>query len=116
MTKKEFNQICKEYISRSEVNSDILIQCYAFLDKKVGKYAYLKKKWANGGVSNDCYAVEFKIAIEKRNQIEKIIKKCYGYSVQDIKNKINSIDILIYTGVCDSVVDLIKTNSFYPKS
>lgn len=112
MTKNEFNQKCKELLSNHEISLDMLIQCYAYLDKQVGKYAYLKKKWANGGVSNACYAESFNIAIQNRNEIERILVMNYRYSINDIKRKISEVDLLLLKSNCDSIIEMVKSQSF----
>lgn len=112
MTKNEFNQKCKELLSQNEISLDMLIQCYVYLDKQVGKYAYLKKKWANGGISNACYAESFNDAIQNRNEIERILVMNYRYSIQDIKKEISKEDLLISKSNCESIIEIVKSKSF----
>jgi len=112
MTKKEYNLNYKSLINDSKVDFDMLIQGYALLDKQVGKYAYLKKKYANSGVSNESNIYEFNTAIQKRNAIEKVLKSECKLTVKDIKNCIDGIDVVMTHSNCDELVELVRSNFF----
>ena len=112
MTKKEYNEKVNQMLSNEIIDFEVLIQGYALLDKEVSKNAYLKKKWANGGVTNECYKVAFDIAIKKRNEIQGILKKQYHFSDIEIKDKIKKIDVLISRKNCDELVDVLKAQDY----
>ena len=112
MTKKDYNDNCKTLLSDSKIDFDMLIQSYALLDKQVSKYAYLKKKFVNCGMSNECNVGEFNIAIQKRNVIEKTIRVNYKLTVDEIKSRIKDVKLLITNVNCQDVIDLINSNSF----
>lgn len=110
--KRDFNEQFKAYIANKEINLNMLLQSYSKLDKKVSRFAYLKKKWANGGVSNQCYEQDFKTAIQKRNIIERILKAIYCMSKDEIKETINNTETLITQANCDLLVNLLNTNDY----
>lgn len=114
--KRAFNEQCKANITNKKINLDILIQGYAKryakLNKEVSRFAYLKKKWANGGESNKCYEQDFKTAIQKRNIIERIIKTNYCMNIDEIKDTINNMEILITQANCDLLVNLLNSNDY----
>lgn len=110
--KRAFNEQCKSHITNKGINLDMLIQGYAKLNKEVSRLAYLKKKWANGGVSNQCYEQDFKTTIQKRNVLEKILKVIYCMGTDEIKNTINNMEILITQANCDLLVNLLSSNDF----
>ena len=112
MNKKQYNAQCAELIDESMITFDMLIQAYALLDKQVSKYAYLKMKWKNGGMSNQCYIEFFNQSIQKRNAVERLLKSEYSLSVDDIKCKAKDTEVIITQKNCDSLVDMIKGNSF----
>lgn len=114
MTKKEYNTQCANLIENGQINYDMLIQAYAVLDKQVSKYAYLKKKWANEGISGQGYAEDFTNTIKKRNTIERVLKSEFHISVEDIKSEIknDNNNVLLTIKNCDNLVELVKSNSF----
>ena len=112
MNKKDYNEKCKISIQEHKIDFDMLIQSYANLDKKVSRYAYLKKKFQHSGILNESNINEFNIAIQKRNVIEKILKSEYKLSVDDIKKGIKDMSVLISQSCCDELVKLINTNDF----
>ena len=112
MNKKDYNEKCKMSIEKHKIDFDMLIQSYANLDKQVGKYAYLKKKFEHSGILNESNIYEFKTAIQKRNVIEQVLKSAYKISVDDIKSGIKDISVLISQSCCDELVKLISTNDF----
>ncbi len=112
MNKKDYNEKCKSSIQEHKIDFEMLIQSYANLDKQVGRYAYLKKKFEHSGSLNESNIYEFNTAIQKRNVIEQILKSEYKLSVDDIKNGIKDIFVLISQGCCDELVKLINTNDF----
>lgn len=112
MNKKDYNEKCKSSIQKHKIDFDMLIQSYANLNKQVGKYAYLKKKFEHSGILNESNIHEFNTAIKKRNVIEQVIKSVYKLSVDDIKSGIKDISVLISQSCCDELVKLINTNDF----
>lgn len=110
--KRTFNEQCKANITNKEINLDMLIQGYAKLNKEVSRFAYLKKKWANGGESNKCYEQDFKTAIQKRNIIERILKTNYCMTVDEIKYTINNTETLITQANSDLLVNLLNSNDY----
>ncbi len=112
MTKKEYNDKVTQMLNDEAIDFEMLMQGYALLDKEVGKNAYLKKKWANGGVTNDCYKVAFDIAIKKRNEIQKVLRNQFTLSDSDIKDNIKGVEVLLTRKNCDELVELLKTRSF----
>lgn len=112
MNKKQINTHYKELIDNRKINYDLLIQAYALLDKQVSKYAYLKKKWENGGMSNLCYTEYFNQSIQKRNAVERLLKSEYSLSVDNIKSKARNVDVMITIRNCDSLVELVKSESY----
>ena len=112
MTKRDYNSNVSTRLGNGEVDFDMLIQGYALLDKDVSKYAYLKKKWANGGISNKCYQVEFDTAIKKRNEIQKILRKHYVLTDSDIKENSKGVEVLITRKNCDELVEMLKNRRF----
>ena len=112
MNKKDYNEKCKASIQEHKIDFDMLIQAYTNLDKKVGRYAYLKKKFEHSGILNESNINEFNIAIQKRNVIEQVLKSEYKLSVDDIKNGIKGISILISQSCCDELIELIQSHDF----
>lgn len=112
MNKKEYNDNCKVLLQENKIDFDMLLQAYANLNKQVSRYAYLKKKFANSGKMNDTNIHEFSIAIQKRNVIEKVLKSEYSLSVDDIKDSIKDMAVLISQPYCDELVKLLKSDSF----
>lgn len=112
MTKKEHNEQYKLLINDGKLDFDILMQCYALLDKQVSKYAYLKKQFENAGIANETNIGEFYIVIKKRNEIEWVLKKVFEISVKDIKNTIKETKTIITIANCEAVVELIKSRRF----
>lgn len=112
MTKKEYNIICKSLMENNITNFDMLMQAYTMLDKQVSKFAYLKKKWANGGMSNECYADEFTTAIRKRNVIEQTLKTEFDITTDDIKYISDKTEIQLTKANCEALVDLVKSKSY----
>lgn len=112
MNKKEYNDNCKALMQENKIDFDMLLQAYANLNKQVSRYAYLKKKFANSGKMNDTNIHEFNIAIQKRNVIEKVLKSEYSLSVDDIKDYIKDMAVLISQPCCDELVELLKSDSF----
>lgn len=112
MNKKDYNEKCRVSIQEHKIDFDMLIQSYANLNKQVGKYAYLKKKFEHSGILNESNIYEFNTAIQKRNVIEKILKSVYKLSVDDIKKGIKDMSVLISQNCCDELVNLINTNDF----
>ena len=112
MNKKDYNGKCKASIKEHKIDFEMLIQSYANLDKQVGKYAYLKKKFEHSGILNESNIYEFNTAIQKRNVIEQVLKSAYKISVDDIKSGIKDISVLISQSCCDELVKLISTNDF----
>lgn len=112
MNKKEYNDNCKVLLQENKIDFDMLLQAYANLNKQVSRYAYLKKKFANSGKMNDTNIHEFNIAIQKRNVIEKVLKSNYRLSVDDIKDSIKDMAVLISQPCCDELVKLFKSDSF----
>lgn len=112
MNKKDYNEKCRVSIQEHKIDFDMLIQSYANLNKQVGKYAYLKKKFEHSGILNESNIYEFNKAIQKRNVIEKILKSVYKLSVDDIKKGIKDMSVLISQNCCDELVNLINTNDF----
>lgn len=110
--KRAFNEQCKAHTANKGINLDMLIQGYAKLSKEVSRFAYLKKKWANGGASNQCYERDFKVAIQKRNIIERILKTNYCMTVDEIKREINNLETLITQANCELFVNLLDSNNF----
>lgn len=110
--KRAFNEQFKTHITNKEMNLDMLLQGYAKLNREVSRLAYLKKKWANGGSSNQCYEQDFKTTIQKRNIIEKILKVSYCMDTNEIKDTINSMEILITKTNCDLLVNLLSSNDY----
>lgn len=112
MNKKDYNEKCKASIQEHKINFDMLIQAYTNLDKKVGRYAYLKKKFEHSGILNESNINEFNIAIQKRNVIEQVLKSEYKLSVDDIKNGIKGISVFISQSCCDELIELIQSHDF----
>ena len=112
MNKKDYNEKCRVSIQEHEIDFDMLIQSYANLNKQVGKYAYLKKKFEHSGILNESNIHEFNTAIQKRNVIERVLKSEYKLSVDDIKKSIKDIAVLISQSCCDELIKLINTNDF----
>lgn len=112
MNKNQYNAQCAELIDESMITFDMLIQAYSQLDKKVSKYAYLKKKWSNDRISHDGYLHDFTQVIQKRNTIERVLRTEFLLSVDDIKCKAKDTEVIITQKNCDSLVDMIKGNSF----
>ena len=110
--KRAFNEQFKAHIINKEINLDMLLQGYAKLNKEVSRFAYLKKKWANGGASNQCYEQDFKTTIQKRNIIERILKAIYCMSTDEIKETINSMEVLLTKANCDLLVNLLNSNDY----
>lgn len=110
--KRAFNEQCKSHITNKEINLDMLLQGYLKLNKEVSKFAYLKKKWANGGSSKQCYEQDFKTTIQKRNGIEKILKVSYCMDTNEIKDTISNMEILITQANCDLLVNLLSSNDY----
>lgn len=90
----------------------MLLQSYSKLNKEVSKFAYLKKKWANGGESSKCYGQDFKTVIQKRNILERILKTNYCMTVGEIKDTINNTETLITQTNCDLLVNLLNSNDY----
>lgn len=110
--KRTFNEQCKAHITNKEINLDMLLQGYSKLNKEVSRLAYFKKKWANGGASNQCYEQDFKTTIQKRNILEKKLKVIYCMSTDEIKETINNIEVLITQANCDLLVNLLNSNDY----
>ena len=108
--KKAFNEQCRSNISSKKINLDMLLQGYAKLNKEISRFAYLKKKWANA--SNQCYEQDFKTAIQKRNNVERILKVIYCLSTDEIKEAINSMEVLLTQANCDLLVNLLNSNDY----
>lgn len=90
----------------------MLLDCYSYLDKQVSKYAYLKKKYSNAGILNECNVDDFNKAIGKRNIIARTLKLVYGYSDAQIKSAVRNITTNV-TGVnCDRLIDVINRDDF----
>ncbi len=113
MTKKEYNEKVNQMLNNEEIDFEMLMQGYALLDKEVSKNAYLKKKWANGSLTNDCYKVAFDIAIKKRNEIQGVLKKQYHFTDIEIKDKIKKVDFLITRKNCDELVNVLKAQNYF---
>lgn len=112
MNKKDYNEKCKSSIQDHKIDFDMLIQAYANLDKKVSRYAYLKKKFQHSGILNESNINEFNTAIQKRNVIEQVLKSEYKLSVDDIKKGIKDMSVLISQSCCDELVKLIQSHDF----
>lgn len=112
MNKKDYNEKCRVSIQEHKIDFDMLIQSYANLNKQVGKYAYLKKKFEHSGIFNESNIYEFNKAIQKRNVIERVLKSEYKLSVDNIKSGIKDISVLISQSCCDELIELINTNDF----
>lgn len=112
MNKKDYNEKCKASIQEHKIDFDMLIQAYANLDKKVGRYAYLKKKFEHSGILNESNINEFNTAIQKRNVIEQVLKSEYKLSVDDIKKGIKDMSVLISQSCCDELIELIQSHDF----
>lgn len=112
MNKKDYNEKCKVSIEKHKIDFEMLIQSYANLNKQVSKYAYLKKKFEHSGSLNESNIYEFNTAIQKRNVIEQVLKSEYKLSVDDIKNGIKDMSVLISQSCCNELVKLINTNDF----
>ena len=112
MNKKLFNENCRVMLEAKKIDMDMLIQAYANLNAQVGKYAYLKKKYANTGYMNGGNIWEFETAIKKRNVIEDLIKCQFIMETYDIKNSIQDMEIYITKKCCDELVELIKSDDF----
>ena len=110
--KRAFNEQLKIHIINKGINLDMLLQGYAKLNKEVSRFAYLKKKWTNGGASNQCYEQDFKTTIQKRNNIEKIHKVIYCMGTDEIKETINNTEVLITQANCDLLVNLLDSNDY----
>lgn len=112
MNKKDYNEKCKVSIEEHKIDFDMLIQAYTKLDKQVGRYAYLKKKFEHSGILNESNIYEFNTAIQKRNVIKQVLKSKYKLSVDDIKKGIKDMSVLISQSCCDELVKVINTNDF----
>jgi hypothetical protein len=112
MNKKDYNEKCKVSVEEHKIDLEMLIQSYANLDKQVGKYAYLKKKFEHSGILNESNIYEFNTVIQKRNVIEQVLKSEYKLSVDDIKSGIKDMSVLISQSCCNELVNLINTNDF----
>lgn len=116
MTKKEYNIQCTTLIENGQVNYDMLMQAYAVLDKQVTRFAFLKSKLANERISSEGYSYEFTNAIQKRNAIESVLKSEFHIPVEDIKSDMkkrnDKNNVLMTIMTCDSLVELVKSNSF----
>ena len=110
--KRAFNEQFKAHVTNKEINLDMLLQGYSKLNREVSRLAYLKKKWANERASNQCYEQDFKTTIQKRNNIEKILKIIYCMSTDEIKETINSMELLLTQANCDLLVNLLNSNDY----
>lgn len=112
MNKKEYNDKCKSLILENKIVFDMLLQAYTYLDKQVGKYAYLKKKFKHSGAMNNSNIYEFNTAIQKRNIIEYVLKSVFRLSTDEIKESIKDMTVLISQASCDNLVELLKSDCF----
>lgn len=112
MNKRDYNEKCRSSIQKHKIDLDMLMQSYANLDKQVGKYAYLKKKFEHSGSLNKSNIYEFNTAIQKRNVIERMLKSEYKISTEDIKNGIKDMSVLISQSCCNELIELINANDF----
>lgn len=112
MNKKEYNDNCKSLMQENKIDFDMLLQAYGNLNKQVSKYAYLKKKFEHSGAMNNSNIYEFNTAIQKRNVIEKVLKSAFKLTVNEIKDSVKDMTVIISQPCCDNLIELLKSNSF----
>lgn len=99
-------------MQENKIDFDMLLQAYESLNKQVSKYAYLKKKFEHSGAMNNSNIYEFNTAIQKRNVIEKVLKSAFTLTVDEIKESVKDMTVLISQACCDEIVELLKSNHF----
>ncbi len=113
MTKKEINKKYHSMIMNDTVSRDMLIGAYTQLDKQVGKYAYLKKKYANSA-NNHSNIDAFNSAIKKRNVVERELCVKFGLSKNQItaECKVLHGEAVISGKLIDNLLEILARNTF----